>query len=48
MRDEFLSRTEFPLDEDSRISGSHLFYLFESYSQLDFDNFESYWYSFLL
>jgi hypothetical protein len=29
MRDEFLSRAGFPLDEDSRISGSHLFYLFE-------------------
>src|ERR1700739_1391981 len=30
MRDEFFSRAGFPLDEDSRISGSHLFYLFEN------------------
>src|SRR5882762_3719123 len=30
MRDEFLSRAGFPLDEDGRISRSHLFYLFEN------------------
>src|SRR5258708_2719093 len=30
MRDEFFSRAGFPLDEDSRISASHLLYLFEN------------------
>jgi len=30
MCDEFLPRAGFPLDEDSRIGGSHLFYLFEN------------------
>jgi hypothetical protein len=30
MCDEFLSCAGFSLDEDSRISGSHLFYLFEN------------------
>jgi hypothetical protein len=29
MCDELFSGAGFPLDEDSRISGSHLFYLFE-------------------